>query len=184
MRDAGGAEAASDLELVQACLAGDRHAFDLLVHRHQGQIYRLCFRLCGGHEDAAELAQDAFVRAYRSLSTFKGESAFSTWLYRIAVNLSLNQRAKKALPVGELNGEHRSAGEGADAALIREERNARVRRAIAQLPGKQRATLVLRVYQDLAHEEIGRLLGTTAGASKANLFHALKRLKQLLDGER
>jgi RNA polymerase sigma-70 factor (ECF subfamily) len=178
-------DAATDEELVRACQAGDRAAFDTLVRRHERQIYGLCFRFVGNHEDASDLAQDAFVRAYRSLSRFKGESAFGTWLYRIAVNVCLNRRALKPAPIEPLADVDRqpSATDPADVTLERQERAARVRRAIARLPEKQRATLVLRAYHDLPHEEIGQVLGTTTGASKANFFHALRSLKRLLDDE-
>ena len=81
--------AVADEELVRACVAGDRAAFDLLVTRHQRQVYRLCYRFVGNHEDAAELAQDAFVRAYRALPKFEQTAAFTTWLHRIAVNVVL-----------------------------------------------------------------------------------------------
>jgi RNA polymerase sigma-70 factor (ECF subfamily) len=178
-------EAATDSELVRAVQAGDRAAFDLLVQRHERQIYRLCYRFVGTHEDASELAQDAFVRAYRSIGGFKADAAFATWLYRIAVNVCLNRKALKGAPVDPLADAEqlRSTAERPDSALVREQDAARVRRAIRQLPDKQRATLVLRTYHDLPHEEIAQVLGTTSGASKANFFHALKNLKRLLQND-
>ena len=177
-------DAASDAELVQACQAGDRTAFDALVRRHQRQVYGLCHRFVGNHEDAADLAQDTFVRAYRSLGGFKADAAFGTWLYRIAVNVCLNRKALKPPPIQPLADVDRqpAATEAADVGLLRREESARVRLAIARLPGKQRATLVLRAYHELPHEEIAQVLGTTTGASKANFFHALRNLKRLLDG--
>ena len=74
-----------------ACLDGDKASFDVLVERHRRQVYQVCYRFVGNHEDASDLAQDVFIRAYRALRTFKGHSAFSTWLYRIAVNVCLNR---------------------------------------------------------------------------------------------
>lgn len=175
-------EAASDQELVRTCLGGDRSAFDVLVTRHQRQVYQLCYRFVGNHEDASELAQDAFVRAYRSLNSFKGDAAFTTWVHRIAVNVCLNRLSRKAPPIAPLSdGDYAaSPGERADDAVLRQERALRVRAAIAQLPPKQRATLILRAYQDLSHEEIAEVLGSSVGAAKTNLFHALKRLRQML----
>lgn len=175
----------TDEALVRRCQAGDRAAFDDLVRRHERQIYRLCYRFVGNHEDASELAQDTFVRAYKALPGFKAEAAFATWLYRIGVNVCLNRKALKEAPVSPLldGDRHAAAGDGPDATLIRRERAARVRRAIAQLPGKQRATLILRTYQELSHEEIAEVLGATTGASKTNFFHALRRLKRLLTDE-
>lgn len=179
-------EAATDSELVRAVQAGDRAAFDMLVHRHERPIYQLCYRMVGTHEDASELAQDAFVRAYRSIGGYKADAAFSTWLYRIAVNVCLNRKAVKAPPIARSIDPDReiSSAERPDRALLRVEEANRVRRAIAQLPEKQKATLILRVYHDLPHDEVARVLGTTAGASKTNFFHALKNLKRLLDDER
>ena len=176
-------DAATDAELVRACQAGNRAAFDQLVQRHERQIYGLCYRFMGNHEDASDLAQDAFVRAYRALGGFKADAAFGTWLYRIAVNVCLNRKALKPAPIEPLADVDRqpSAMDGADVALLRQEELTRVRHAIARLPEKQRATLLLRAYHDLPHEEIAQVLGTTAGASKANFFHALRNLKRLLD---
>src|SRR4051794_18543566 len=77
---------ADDREAILACQQGDRAAFDRLVERHQREIYRLCYRYVNNHEDASDLAQDAFLKAYRAIGRFRGDSAFSTWLYRIAVN--------------------------------------------------------------------------------------------------
>ena len=172
----------SDTELVGACVAGDRGAFDTLVRRHQRHVYQLCYRFVGNHEDASELAQDTFVRAYRALSSFKGDAAFGTWIHRIGVNLCLNRVSRKTPQNEPLADVDRTpaAGEGAEAAVIRQERAARVRAAIAQLPDKQRATLILRTYQDLSHEEIAKVLGSTVGAAKTNLFHALRRLREIL----
>lgn len=177
---------ADDGALVAASLAGDRDAFDVIVQRHQRQVYQICQRYVGNHEDAADLAQDAFVRAYKGLAGFKGHSALSTWLYRIAVNVCLNRLSLKTPPAEPLVSSHLAAelrdtsSEPADAALLRRERAAEVKAAIARLPPKQRATLVLRVYHDLPHEQIAGILGSSVGAAKANFFHALTNLKKLL----
>jgi RNA polymerase sigma-70 factor (ECF subfamily) len=173
---------ADDRTLVDLCLAGQRAAFDVVVERHRRQVYQLCYRYVGNHEDAADLAQDAFIRAFKGLKGFKGESSLSTWLYRIAVNVCLNRLALKApkgqpLEPGELV-DFRT--ERPDAALLRDERAAEVRAAIRQLPPKQRATLILRIYHELPHEEIAGILGSSVGAAKANLFHALANLKKFL----
>ena len=179
------AQATPDEELVRACAAGDRGAFDTLVARHQRQVYLLCYRLVGNHEDASELAQDAFVRAYRGLGRFRGAARFTTWLHRISVNVCLNRLDSKR-PVHEPLAEIErvpGCGEAADAAILRLERAARVRAAISRLPKKQRATPILRAYHDLPHDEIARVLGSSVGAVKANFFHALGNLKKLLAEE-
>ncbi len=182
----GGDDGRDDAALVAECMAGSREAFDVIVRRYQRQVYQVCYRFLGNHEDASDLTQDVFVRAYRGLRGFKGQSALPTWLYRIAVNVSLSRVAIKAPPFEPLNRVERAdmRGESADAAVLREERAARVRGAIARLPRKQRATLILRAYHDLPHDEIAAILGSSVGAVKANFFHALANLKKLLEGRR
>lgn len=174
---------ADDRTLVEAFLGGRREAFDVIVQRHQRQVYQLCFRFVHNHEDAADLAQDVFVRAFKGLGKFKGDASLATWLYRVGVNACLNRRAVRRLPTEPLEAAPRpdAASEDALAAVVRGERATAVRQAIAQLPPKQRATVVLRIYQELSHEEIARVLGGTVGASKANLFHALGNLKRILE---
>jgi RNA polymerase sigma-70 factor (ECF subfamily) len=171
-----------DAELVRVCLDGHRDAFNGIVERHRRQIYQVCYRYVGTHEDAADLAQDTFIRAYKGLRGFKGQSSIATWLYRIAVNVCLNRLSLKTPRPESLGRRDRSDLRAVppDSALLREERAAEVRAAIRQLPRKQRATLILRVYHDLPHEQIAAILGSSVGAAKANFFHALANLKKLL----
>jgi RNA polymerase sigma-70 factor (ECF subfamily) len=173
---------ADEQTLVEASLAGHRDAFDVIVERHRRNVYRLCYRFVGNHEDASDLAQDVFVRAYRGLTGFKREASLATWLYRISVNVCLNRVSSRRPPIEPLDvREHLdSRAERPDAAVIRAERSAEVRAAIARLPRKQRATLILRVYHELPHEQIAGILGSSVGAVKANFFHALANLKKLL----
>ena len=175
-------EAADDRTLVEACVGGHREAFDEIVERHQRQVYQLCYRFVGNHEDASDLAQDVFIRAYRGLHSFKGQSAFSTWLYRIAVNVCLNRVGGRGQKWAPLDGADQPdvRQERADARILRAERAAAVRAAIARLPKKQRAALILRVYHDLPHDQIAAIVGTSVGAVKANFFHALANLKKLM----
>jgi len=176
----------TDAELVRACLAGRREAFDTLVERHQRHVYQLCYRFAGNHEDANDLAQDAFIRAYRGLKTFRGHASLGTWLFRIGVNVCLSKmpgRARAAAlepMIGANDARTASQEESAADALLRGERAAEVRAAIAKLPKKQRATVVLRVYHELPHDQIADILGSSVGAVKANFFHALNNLKKLL----
>jgi len=171
--------------LVDACLSGRREAFDLIVERHRRAVYQLCYRFVNNHEDASDLSQDVFIRAYRGLHKFRGQSSLATWLYRIGVNVCLNRVSARPLPqepIGDRQFEDTHTDSGSDR-LLREERQARVRAAIAQLPRKQRATLVLRMYHDMSHQEIADALGSSVGAVKANFFHALGNLKKLLGSE-
>jgi len=172
-----------DSALVAAAVAGQRDAFDAIVERHRRTVYQVCYRFANNHEDASDLSQEAFVRAWRGLHSFKGQSALSTWLYRIAVNVCLNRVSAKLPAVDSIEPGDQfedTRTEGAQATLLREERAAAVRRAIAALPKKQRATLILRAYHELPHQQIADILGSSVGATKANFFHALANLKKLL----
>jgi RNA polymerase sigma-70 factor, ECF subfamily len=174
-----------DPALVSICLSGRREAFDVLVERHRRSVYQVCYRFVNNHEDASDLAQEAFVRAWRGLKNFQGQAALSTWLYRIAVNVCLN-RAKARKPDTEpLDLDHFEdpAPHDPSIALERRERAVVVRRAIAELPPKQRATLILRAYHELSHQQIADILGSSVGAVKANFFHALQNLKKILGSE-
>lgn len=171
--------------LVEACHAGRSGAFDLIVERHRRAVYQLCYRFVGTHEDASDLSQDIFLRAYRGLRSFRGQSTLATWLYRIGVNVCLNRvSAKDTLrkltePIEEQQFVDVRAELPSDR-MLNDERAARVRAAIARLPRKQRATLILRTYHDMSHQEIADVLGSSVGAVKANFCHALSNLKKLL----
>jgi RNA polymerase sigma-70 factor (ECF subfamily) len=175
----------ADSALVALCLSGRREAFDVIVERHRRSVYQLCYRFVNNHEDASDLSQEAFVKAWRGLKNFQGQAALSTWLYRITVNVCLN-RVKGKKPENEsLEGDRFQDPRPHDPslALIRDERALVVRRAIAELPPKQRATLILRTYQELSHQQIATILGSSVGAVKANFFHALQNLKKILGSE-
>lgn len=174
--------AADDTALVQAFLGGERDAFEVIVERHRRPVYQLCYRFLGNHEDASDLTQDVFVRAFKGLRNFKGDSALATWLYRVGVNACLNRVALKRPRLESLEPEQHIDQRHPDAheLVARGERAVVVRRAISKLPPKQRATLVLRMYQEMSHEEIASVLGSSVGAVKANFFHALGNLKRLL----
>jgi len=172
--------------LVEACLAGHTEAFELIVERHRRPVYQVCYRFVGNHEDASDLSQDVFLRAYRGLRRFRGQSSLATWFYRIAVNVCLNRVSSKA-PLAKqaesiddrqfVDDRHESAAER----LLRQERGVRVRQAITKLPRKQRVTLVLRMFHEMSHQEIADVLGSSVGAVKANFFHAMGNLKKILE---
>ena len=174
-----------DAALVAACLEGDNRAFDEIVERHRRSIYHVCYRFVNNHEDASDIAQESFVRAWKGLKNFKGQAALSTWLYRIAVNVCLNRVSVKRPETEPLDADRfvDTHTEQPGVALFRSERAVAVRRAIAALPEKQRATLILRTYHDLSHQEIAIILGSSVGAVKANFFHALVNLKKILGTE-
>jgi RNA polymerase sigma-70 factor (ECF subfamily) len=172
-----------DHEAIEACRRGEREAFDRLVARYQRDVYRLCYRFVNNHEDANDLAQEAFIKAFRALDRFRGDSAFSTWLYRIAVNACINFRAAKKPKAEELPEVLADVRPRADEGILSDERSRQVRAAIERLPEKQRATLILKTYHDLSHEEVAAVLGSSVGTVKANLFHGLANLKKMLARE-
>jgi RNA polymerase sigma-70 factor (ECF subfamily) len=175
-----------DSALVAAAVGGAREAFDIIVERHRRAVYQVCYRFVNNHEDASDLAQDAFLRAWKGLKSFRGQSALSTWLYRIAVNVCLNRVSARTPLTDPIESTERFVDdrvESAPHAMIREERAAAVRKAIASLPEKQRATLILRSYHEMSHQEIADILGSSVGAVKANFFHALNNLKKILGTE-
>ncbi len=189
----------SDSILVESCRAGDLNAFDLLVERHQSRIFNVCYWMLGNRDEAADAAQDAFVRAYRSLSKFRGESAFGTWLHRIAVNSSIDatQRRKRApvlysdlKPAGE---EEREDPEP-DASTqlphdpsqlaLREEKRAAVRHALASLPEHYRVVLVLFDIEGYSYEDIGHTLELPLGTVKSRISRARQSLRERLESSR
>jgi RNA polymerase sigma-70 factor (ECF subfamily) len=175
-------ETADDAALVAAALAGSHPAFDLLVTRHRRSVYHVCYRFVHQHEDAADLTQDTFVRAWKALASFRGQARFSTWLHRIAVNVCLNKLATRPPAAEPIDAEalvDRHQPRPGDA-LLAEERAAQVRAAVATLPPRQREALVLRTYHELSHQEVAAIVGTSVGAVKANIFHALANLRKRL----
>lgn len=175
------ADGFDEREILAACRRGEREAFDQLVERYQRDVYRLCYRYVGNHEDANDMAQEAFLKAWRGLQRFRGDSAFSTWIYRIAVNTCLNHRSSRRPPGSEQPSEDLpDARPGAVERMAGNERERQVREAISRLPEKQRATLILKIYHELTHEEVARILGSTVGTVKANLFHAVSNLRKLV----
>jgi len=171
--------------LIDACLAGSPGAFDLVVERHRRQVYQLCYRFVSNHEDASDLSQDVFVRAFRGLKHFRGHSSIATWLYRIGVNVCLSRVATKR-PVTEDIDQRQHVDTRHDAPddqLVKDERAARVRAAIAHLPPKQRATLILRMYHEMSHQQIADILGSLVVAVTPNIFHALGTLKRRLGNQ-
>jgi RNA polymerase sigma-70 factor, ECF subfamily len=172
-----------DLRLVQRFRAGEQRAFDELVRRYQRPIFHLCMRYLRNQADAKDVAQRTFVKVFQSLESFRAESSFRTWLYRIAINMSLNHiRDHRREQPAEIRDEaltRRATGpqriiSGEDADLLRE--------AIAELPPKQRTVLELRVYDELSFREVAELVGSTENAAKVNFHHAVKKLRTRLGG--
>ncbi len=155
-----------------------RPAFDALYHENAGRIYALCLRMSADPGEAERLTQDVFVRAWRRLDSFRGESAFSSWLYRLAVNVVLQDRRT----AGRLRARVFFTDEPAPAAARSDSIEDRMdlERAIASLPDGAREALVLHDIEGYTHEEIGRLTGKAAGTIKAQLHRARKLLRERL----
>ena len=162
---------ASDRFLVAAAQAGDVHAFEALIRRHQGAVYRVALRMLGSELDAEDAAQEALVQAWRALSTFRGDSAFSTWLYRIVNNRCLKARAARR-PMAALPDVLIDRGSDPAEAVARSERLHALARGVLALPAEQRAALVLRELEGLSYEQIAQALGVTVPAVKGRIHRA------------
>jgi len=177
----------SDIELVQQVRGGDRQAFTKLIHRYQERVYRLARRLVGFHEEADEIAQEAFVRAFLALGDFRNDAIFFTWLYRIAVNLSLNAMRRRQLIAYIQDSEilRRFLPEKEQPDRQEEFRKSRssLERAVASLPEKQRVVFVLRFHDQLAYGDVSEILKTSAGGLRTNYVQALHRVREYLKNE-
>lgn len=170
----------AELARIKAAQAGDAGAFRLVYEAHVGRVHALCLRLTGEPSWAEELTQDVFVRVWERLGSFRGDSAFGTWLYRLAMNEVL--MALRSTRRREHKVETRSEPPEALARVGREPESAiDLERAIATLPEGCRTVFVLHDVEGLRHEEIARLTGTAVGTSKAHLFRARRLLREVLD---
>ena len=172
-------------ELVTRAKAGDRGAFDELVKATYADTYTLALRLTGNEEDARDVVQESYLRAYKGLSKFRGDAQFSTWLYRITANCAATALGKRKRHRHEdideqfgLSDENPAIDpeEQADASLLRD----RVSAALAHLPPKLRAVVVLRDVYDLPHEQIAEELGISETAAKVRLHRARRQLRERL----
>ncbi len=172
---------AEEQRLVERFRAGDRDAFGELVLRHQRGVYFLVWRYVRSEEDARDLTQAAFVRAWNNAGAFRGDSAFRTWMYRIAVNLALNLlRDHRHWQTAELSDQLVSDAPEAPELLERALQADQLRAAISALPSKQRLVVDLRVQEGLSFRQVAEIAECSEDAAKANFHHALKRLRQLL----
>ncbi|MDI6808831.1 MAG: RNA polymerase sigma factor [Candidatus Eisenbacteria bacterium] len=170
----------SDSELLSRSKKGDKEAFGELVLRYERVIYFLCLKAVGDHDEASDLAQSVFVRAYMALSGFKEESSFKTWLYQIAINLTKNywrDRARKRK--SELAPESLVEEPATLERLSGEDTLSFVWSEAMKLPEKQRAALILRADKGLSYKEIAKILNTREGAVKVNYHHAVRKLRAL-----
>ena len=177
-------------ELIQRCLAGDSAAFEPLVERYRQRVWRLAYQVLRDREEAWDCAQEAFVRAFHSLGSFRGQSAFYTWLFRITVNVATDrQRARGAqarafgterLPEEEWKRTTPDPGAGPDLAAARSEQRERIRQALDALPPKARTIIMLSDVEGLSYREIADVLRCPIGTVMSRLHNARQRLKTLL----
>src|SRR5947207_646537 len=175
---------AADLaDLASAARAGDRAAFEGLVRATYADAYTLAYRLTGSEEDARDVVQDAYLRAYKGLKRFRGDASFSTWLHRITANCAATYLVKRRKARHEVLDEEQAPADErpevdpeARAALAFERE--RLGAALQGLPAQMRAVVVLRDVYDLPHEAIARELGISEGAAKVRLHRARRRLRE------
>lgn len=173
-----------DRELVDRFCAGERSAFDTLVRRHQKGVWRLVRRYVKRDADASDVAQQAFVRAFKGLIAFRGAASVRSWLYRIAINCALTWlRDHRREEASEIPEEALTDLNPAPARLIGSENSQRLKAAIAELPPKQRLVLELRVFDDLSFKEVAELAECTENTAKVNFHYAVKRLRDILVGD-
>jgi len=183
----------TDIEIIRQIAQGDRNMYRMLVERYQPMVFRTCMGFLHNKDDADDLTQDIFIQAYQALSAFKGESSFSTWIYRIALNASLNkvrkssknnllQRFEKVFG-SEKNIEYSLPipdNENPDNILIHNEHREWIQKALNSLPENQRTAIVLSKYDDLPQKDIAEIMNTTEGAVEALIQRAKVNLREKL----
>lgn len=185
----------SDAAAVERTLAGDQDAFRVLVERHSRSLFRLAYRMSRNEQDAEEIVQDTFVRAYRKLGQFESRANFKTWLYRITVNCALDRMRKRrsedehrevanAAPEEEEHNEWEKRpheGPAPDRLMLSVELKKRIEGALATLSAAERAAFVMRHWEGCGIEEIGRALDVRQNAAKNTVFRAVQKLRRALE---
>jgi len=179
-----------DQELIAECLSGQTHAFGDLVARYQNRLFNTLVGVLGSVEDAHDVAQEAFVNAFQKLNTFRGHSAFYSWLFRIALNSAVSQKRKQRAVVSIDAAREQSGDEPIDRhpaarpehALETNERQIAVRAALADLAEEFRTALVLKEMEDLSYEEISEIVGCPIGTVRSRIHRARAELRVKLQG--
>jgi len=175
--------AADERALIDRCQTGDHEAFRVIVQSHMRQVYDLAFSFVQSHDDADDVAQEAFVKAYRSISSFRGDADFSTWLYRIVTNVALDrlrqrQRiAQRRVPLSDpLVARMSSTSDEVMSADLQ----LHIERALHALPTLQRAVVILRHMDGLSTKQVSGILQCSEGTVKTHLYRGLRRMHKLL----
>jgi RNA polymerase sigma-70 factor (ECF subfamily) len=178
----------SDEELLEMFHAGDNpdYAFNLIVRKHQQSVYWHIRRLVISHEDANDILQDVFVKAWKALGSFRGDSGLFTWLYRIATNEALSflkrKKTRFLLPLVDLEKQLSETLE-ADVHYEGDAIEKKIQKAILSLPEKQRVVFNLRYYDEMKYEDMSRVLDTSEGALKASYHHAVRKIEKYISGD-
>jgi len=180
----------SDDQLIERTLAGETEAFGVLVRRWESPIYGLSFRMLGRDEDARDVCQETFISAYRNLKKFRGDSKFSSWLYRIALNAchsrlrraetGLTQPLENLTPEGVTVEYSDPAAEDVSEKLQRDQRATLVRRALLTLPPEMRQVILMKEYEDLTFNEIAEILEMPVSTVKSRLYTGLQQMRARL----
>ncbi len=175
------ASADDDLKLLDRHASGDCEAFNELIRKHQRPLYSMLYRMVSNHDDAADILQKTFVKAFTGIAGFERRSSFRTWLYQIAINLAKNLYRDRSrvqqVPIDDVV--IRRDPKTLDT-LVRKETRERLLRAMTELPEKQRITVLLRVQQQKTFEEIAQIMQCSLGTAKANYHHGVQKLKARL----
>ena len=173
-----------DHEVINQVLKGDHQAYRILVDRYKQMVYTLAIRLVQNREDAEEVAQDAFLKAFRGLAKFRGSSKFSTWLYKIAYRASLDYlkvRSRQPYTIQAEEANVKTAAKSDPTAPMEAmERSLQIKKAIAQLPGEMGSLILLYYYEELTLKEIAKITGKTENSIKVSLHRGRNRLAELL----
>jgi RNA polymerase sigma-70 factor (ECF subfamily) len=181
-----------DRQLIAGCLEGDDSAFGELVRRYQDRLYSTVFRLVDRAEDAQDVVQEAFINAYQALDSFKGDSLFFTWLYRIAVNTAISMKRRQRVVLSLEASRHAEAAiEPADPSaesrpehgLEQEEQGRRIREALARLSPEHRMVLVLKDMEGYKYETMAEILEVPIGTIRSRLHRARSELREILEKE-
>ncbi len=175
-------------DLIQKCKRGDFVAFRELMQRYQSRIYAVCYGIMRNREDALDVVQEVLIKVYESMHTFKGESGLYVWIYRIAVNKSLDfyRKRKRQYAIYDRvhdvvrKGDLGAKSETPDGTVLNLELKEVIHQAIYLLPDKQRGIIVLREIEGLSYQEIAKIMHCSVGTVMSRLFYARKRLMQLL----
>jgi RNA polymerase sigma-70 factor, ECF subfamily len=173
--------AADEQHLISQAKQGSHEAYRILVERHMKQAYNVAFGFVNDHASAEDVAQEAFVRAFQSLPSFRGESEFSTWLYRIVTNLSLNSvKRRKALTAREVPIPHEDLLPPGAEDQTQPDVRAHIEKALHELPTLQRAVVILRHVDGLSTKQVSAILQCSEGTVKTHLFRGLRKLREKL----